>query len=110
MIPFVVGATGDLQIDRLVFPRCGFDQFQDNRFPAVGAQWIGQLDPVQSRLQSKDVLVNAKSPARIDRDQFIDTVAIQKTAIQRRNTRFRQRQEATIQKDRVGDVGRHELN
>jgi hypothetical protein len=40
-----------------------------------------------------------KRPARIDRDQFIDAIAIQKTAVERRNARFRQRQEAAIQID-----------
>ena len=110
MIPFVVGATGDLQIDRLVVPGGGLDQCQDNRFPAIGAEWIGQFDAVQRHLQTMNVLVDAKRPARIDRDQFIDPVAIQKTAIQRRNARFRQWQKATIQIDRVGDVGGHQLS
>ena len=110
VVALVVGAARDLQVDRLVVPRGFGDQPLDDGRPAGGSERIGQPDAVQRRLQPCQVLGEAEGAARIDGDQFIDPVAVEKAAIERRNAGFRQRQEAAIQIDGVGDVGGHGLS
>ena len=109
VVALVVGTARDLQVDRLVGPRGFGDQPLDDRRPAGDIQRVGQPDAVQRRLQPRQVFGEAEGAAGIDGDQLINPVAVEKTAIERRNAGFSQRQEAAIQIDGVGDVGGHGL-
>ena len=109
VVALVVGAARDLQVDRLVGPRRFGDQPLDDGRPAGGIQRVGQPNAVQRRLQSRQVLGEAERAARIDGNHFIDPVAEEETAVERRNAGFRQRQKAAVQIDGIGDVGCHQI-
>ena len=83
MVTFVVGAACDLQINRLVFPGGGRNQLFDDGFPAGKVERVAQFDPGQGGFQPLQVFINPEGPAGVDRNDFIDPVAIQKAAVER---------------------------
>ena len=110
MITLVIGAARDLQVNRLVVPRGFGDQLFNDRLPASDIQRVRQLDAGQCGGQSRQVFVDAEGAPRVDRNQLINPVAVEKPPVERRDACLGERQELAVQVNRIGDVGGHGLS
>jgi len=90
-------AAGDLKINRLVDSPVIRRQARKNIVPLPGGMWVAQLYGSQACLQARKVMRQPKHPAAEDRDDFVDTVAKNKTAIENRNLRLVWRDEFSIE-------------
>jgi len=74
--------AGDLQVDRLIAGSMLRHQACENGFPFLGCVWTTQADGGQARIQSREMMRQAEQTSAENRDDLVDAIAENKTAIE----------------------------
>jgi len=75
-------ASGHLEVDALLVEGLARDQFGDDRAPLGLRMRIDQTDAVEAALEAREVLRQSERLAMIDRDDLVDTVAVDEAAVE----------------------------
>src|SRR5207248_3951872 len=92
-------AARHLKIDALVVERLPGNQLRDDRAPFGRRVRVGKADAVEAALQSREMLRQTERPAAVHRNELVDAVAVDETAIEDGNLRVFDGQEHAIEVD-----------
>jgi len=81
MVAAKFGAAGDLNIDVLIAAAVTHEQFAHQFSPGPARMGIDETDGCRAAGEPVEVFVEAEWPALENGDDFVDSVAEQKTAI-----------------------------
>src|SRR5439155_27298013 len=96
--------AGHLQVHTLMVERLFGDQFADEGLPLRVAVRVGKPDAVEAALQAPEVMGQTKRLAMINRHKLVDTVAVNKAAIEDRDLRVFEWQELAVEIDDHGEL------
>src|SRR5262245_35810031 len=87
MITTALGAARDLPVNVLIAAAIACDESADDFAPLLSREWILHADFGEAAREPIAVCAEPERPAAIDRHQLVNAVAIEKSAVERRDTR-----------------------
>ena len=99
VIAFGFDAARDLDVQQQIAAAIAVHQRAEGGEPARAVERGRHADFFQAAIEPVEMLVQAVRPAAVDRQHFVDAVAEQEAAVERRDPRLRERQQAAIEPD-----------